>query len=270
MTMMSPRLFLLLAALSALAMAGLGATPAGAGQPVSLRSSPADQNGQITLGDLFDGAGDAASVVVTSGRPGLGMVLDAGRVQMFARVHGLDWDNTGGIRRLIVRPGAVRSERSDSSGITVSAPATHAIQVLAYARDINAGEIVQSDDVIWSRTAQPMSDAPRDAQTVIGMAAKRPLREGMAVAQHDVTAPQIIKKDDVISLVYANEGVTLTLQGKAMENAIVGQVFNAINPQSKRIIQAVAMAPGQALVGPQADQLKAAARFNPAMLASIR
>jgi flagella basal body P-ring formation protein FlgA len=197
------------------------------------------------------------------------MVLDAGRVQMFARAHGLDWDNSTGIRRLIVQPGAVRSERSDASAITVTAPSTHAIQVLAYARDINTGEIVQPDDLLWSRTALPMPDAPHDAQSVIGMAARRPLREGAAVTQHDVTAPQVIKKDDVISLVYSDQGVTLTLQAKALENAVAGQVFNALNPESKKIIQAVATAPGQAAVGPQADQLRAAARVNPSLLASL-
>jgi flagella basal body P-ring formation protein FlgA len=267
--MMGHRLLLILSACAALAMSGLVAAPACAGQPVSLRSSPTDEAGQVTLGDLFDGAGDQASVVVTTGRAGLGMVLDAGRVQMFARAHGLDWENAGGIRRLIIRPGQARSEASDASAITVTAPSTHAIQVLAYARDLNAGEIVQPNDVLWSRTAAPLGDAPRDAQSIIGLAARRPLREGQAVAQHDVTAPQVIKKDDVIALVYSNDGVTLTLQGKAMEDAVAGQVFNALNPESKKIIQAVAMAPGQALVGPQADQLKAEARTNPSLLASL-
>ena len=264
-----PRRLSILGALAALALSVVAAVPAAAGQPVTLRPDPADENGQVTLGDLFDGAGDAASIVVTTGRPGSSMVLDAGRVQMFARAHGLDWDNSGGIRRLIIQPGAARSERSDSSAITVTAPSTHAIQVLAYARNINAGEIVQPDDLIWSRTALPISDAPRDAQTVVGMAARRPLREGSAVAQHDVTAPQVIKKDDVIALIYSDQGVTLTLQGKAMENAVAGQVFNALNPESKKIIQAVATAPGQAAVGPQAEQLRAAARLNPSLLASL-
>ncbi len=267
--MIRPRLLAILGALAALAMGGMSALPAWAGQPVTLRSAPADENGEVTLGDLFDGAGDQASIVVTSGKPGLGMVLDAGRVQMFARAHGLDWDNSGGIRRLIVQAGAARSGFSDAAAITVTAPATHAIQVLAYARDLNAGEIVQPNDVLWSRTAAPMGDAPHDADSVIGLAARRPLREGQAVAQHDLAAPQVIKKDDVISLIYSNDGVTLTLQGKAMEDAVAGQVFNALNPESKKIIQAVATAPGQALVGPEADRLKAIARTNPSLLASL-
>jgi flagella basal body P-ring formation protein FlgA len=54
-----------------------------------------------------------------------------------------------------------------------------------------------------------------------------------------------------------------------MEDAVAGQVFNALNPESKKIIQAVATAPGQALVGPEADRLKAIARTNPSLLASL-
>jgi flagella basal body P-ring formation protein FlgA len=268
------RLLLVPAALAALALGCLASTPARAGSAVTLKTSLADENGQVTLGDLFDGADSQADVVVASGKAGLGMVLDAGRVQMFARAYGLDWDNANGIRRLIVRPGAVRSERSSSSNeaggaVTVTAPSTHAIQVLAYARDMNAGEVVGPNDLLLSRTAVPLADPPRDAQAVVGMAVRRPLREGQAVSLRDVTPAQVIKKDDVIDLIFSQDGVTLTLQGKAMENAIAGQTFNAINPESKKIIQAVAVGPGQALVGPQADQLKAAARLDPSLLASL-
>jgi len=163
--MRPPRILLILAGLLALACGDLRAGPAHAGQPVTLRDGPATENGRVTLGDLFDGAGDQADVLVAGGTAGVGMVLDAGRVQVFARAHGLDWDNSNGIRRLIVRAGAARSQSSGASsgGLVVTAPSTHAIQVLAYARDINAGDIVQSDDVFWSRTAAPLPDAPRDA-----------------------------------------------------------------------------------------------------------
>ena len=263
----------LTAVLAIVAAALLHLSPAFAGQSITLRQDPADENGQITLGDLFDGAGDQAQVVVTSGKPGLGMVLDAGRVQMFARAHGLDWDNPNGIRRLIVKAGISHPARSTSGGgndaVVVTAPATHAIQILAYARDIAAGEVIRSDDVEWSRTAMPLPGAPRDADAVVGMAARRPLRQGTAVAQHDVTQPQVIKRDDVIALIYSQDGVTLTLQAKALENAVVGQNFNVLNTESKKIIQAVAAGPGQALVGPQADQMKTNSHLDPSLLASL-
>ena len=265
----------LTAVLAIFAAGVLHLTPAFAGQSITLRQDPADENGQITLGDLFDGAGDQAQVVVTTGKPGLGMVLDAGRVQMFAHAHGLDWDNPNGIRRLIVKAGVSHpahtggSSNSGGDSVVVTGPATHAIQILAYARDIAAGEVIRSDDVEWSRTAMPLPGAPRDAEAVVGMAARRPLHQGTAVAQHDVTQPQVIKRDDVIALIYSQDGVTLTLQAKALENAVAGQSFNVLNPESKKVIQAVAAGPGQAVVGPQADQMKSNSRLDPSQLASL-
>jgi flagella basal body P-ring formation protein FlgA len=255
-----------------LALAGLPTSAAHANQPVTLRAAPADENGQVTLGDLFDGAGDQADVVVASGRAGAGMVLDAGRVQMFAHAHGLDWTNTGGIRRLIVAAGAPRASHADAKAdgdLVVTGPGLHPISVLAYAHDVAAGDVIGPGDVVLSHTAAPLPDAPRSPEAVVGMAARRFLRADQAVMQHDLTQPEVIKKDDVIALVYSQGGVTLTLQAKALDNAVAGQTFNAINPESKKIIQAVAAGPGEALVGPQAEAAKAEARLNPSVLALL-
>jgi flagella basal body P-ring formation protein FlgA len=140
-------------------------------------------------------------------------------------------------------------------------------QVLAYAHSLNAGDIVQPQDLVWSREAVAGGDAPRDPDAVIGMAVRRPLREGDAVSLRDVAAPLVIKKDDVISVTFTTSGVSLSLQAKALTDAAAGQSLSVMNTASKKIIQAVAAAPGQAVVGPEADQLKAAARLSPARIA---
>ena len=86
----------------ALVMSGFGASPALAGQPVSLRGQ-VSASGAITLADLFDNSGQAGGVVIGSGAPaGMSAVLDAGAVQRIARTHGLDWDNPQGLQRIVV------------------------------------------------------------------------------------------------------------------------------------------------------------------------
>ena len=135
--------------------------------------------------------------------------------------------------------------------------------VLAYVHSLNVGDIVQAQDLTWSREAVAGADAPRDADLVIGMAVRRPLREGDAASLRDVSAPMVIKKDDVISVTFAVNGLSLTLQAKALTDASAGQSLSVMNQVSKKIIQAVATAPGQAVVGPEAEQLKAAARLSP-------
>jgi flagella basal body P-ring formation protein FlgA len=222
--------------------------------PVQLRQDVTVSNGVVTLGDLFGEAGPAAEVVVARVAPGQMVVLDATRVQIIARSNGVDWGNFAGLRRIAVQAAAPEPKRE------ARAEARKGPAVLAYLHSLNTGDIVGADDLTWSREAVGGADAPRDADAVIGMAVRRPLREGDAVSLRDVSAPVVIRKDDVISVIFAMSGVNLTLQAKALTDAAAGQNVSVINPTSHKILQAVATAPGQAVVGPEADQIKAAAR----------
>ena len=235
------RSLLILAA--ALAFAG----PAFAGQPVTLKADTVDADGMVTLGDLFDGAGAAGRTPVAA-KPGSGIVLDAQAVQAIARRAGLDWANAEGIRKIVVRGGV-------ATATSASAPRGN-VDVLTYARNLAAGEIVQPSDVIWGKAAATLADAPSDPDMVIGMAAKRALRAGASVSARDIGAAQLIKMGDIITVVYENEGVSLALQGKAMGSAGVGEALAVQNTASKKIIQAMVTGPGQAVVGPAADRMK--------------
>lgn len=227
--------------------AALVASPALAGT-VSLKADVADADGKVTLGDLFDGAGGASGVLVAN-RVGPSVVLDAQAVQGLARRAGLDWSNPQGLRRIVVRGGAAEATATPQRGN---------VQVLTWARALNAGEVIQPQDMTWAKVSGAPADAPRDADAVIGMAARRPLREGSVVTLRDIVAQQVIKAGDAVQVTWSDGGISLTLQARALANAAVGQSFNVQNPASKKIIEAVATAPGQAVTGPDAQRLKAA------------
>ena len=241
----------------------LGPRPAFA-VPVDLRADIAAPNGRLTLGDVFEDAGAAGGVVVaTGGQTGGSLVLDARRVQALAAAHGLDWANARGLNRLIAR---VDTDSAPQAG------RRRAVEVLTYARDFTAGEIVEAEDIVWappSGFGSPF-DAPRDARAVVGQAARRPLRAGTAVSLADLSAPKVIKKDEMVQVAYAAGGIKLVLQGKALTGAAVGEVVDILNPVSKKTIQAVATGPGEAVVGPEAERAKAAAIGNPKLYASLR
>ena len=108
------------AAAAALLLAG----PALAG-PVTLKANPVDADGQITLGDVFDGAGPASGVVVGA-RSGPSAVFEAGQLQAMARQAGLDWANPTGLRRVVVRHAAAAPAAatvSPAAGTAAPAPA---------------------------------------------------------------------------------------------------------------------------------------------------
>ena len=244
----------LLAAAATLAITVIAA-PAFAGTPVTLRNDTTDADGRITLGDLFDGVSGSAANLVVAARMAPTAVLDAGQVQVSARRAGYDWTNSNGIRRIIVREGVDNGGVSANGGGATAARGN--VEVLAYARSLAAGEIVQPQDLVWVKMAGAPADAPRDADAVIGLATKRPLREGAAVQARDVGAAQVIKSGDLITVTYDDGGISLSLQGKAMAAAATGEVFAVQNTLSKKIIQAVATGPGAAAVGPQAQSLQA-------------
>jgi flagellar basal body P-ring formation protein FlgA len=241
-------------------LALMWAAPALAGQPVSLRGQ-VSASGPITLGDLFDNSGPAGGVVIGNGAPaGMSAVLDASAVQRIARTHGLDWDNPQGLQRIVV----------PSAGGAV-ASAGPMVEVLTYSRSLTAGEIVQPTDLAFGKVpsfAVP-ADAPRDADGVIGKVVRRPLRAGSAVAAHDLSNPILVKRDDVVEVSYHTDGISLTLQGKAMADAAAGEPVAIQNMASKKVIQAVVTGADEAVVGPEAETLRAAGHQTAPQFAAL-
>lgn len=197
---------------TALALLALGAAPAFAGT-VTLRANPVDDDGRVTLGDLFDGAGAAANVVVAQ-RVGPSVVLEAAQLQMQARQAGLDWSNPNGLRRVAVRRTSVAPASSAAAASDAGVPAA-------------------------------FSPAPARANL-------RPVRSA--------SGQQVIARNDMVRVTYQTGGVSLTIMGKAMRNAAVGEAVAIQNLTSDRIIDAVATAPGQAVAGPTAQQVQSSAQ----------
>ena len=239
---------LIAAALSA-CLALAAAPPAVAGMAVSLKSETVDSDGMVTLGDLFEGAGGVAGVRVAA-RPGPSVVLDASAVQSLAHRSGLDWGNPDRLRRIIVRAG-----EAGPAPVTSQAQAQArkgGVQVLAYTRSLSAGEEILPEDLAWTRVAVAPANALRDAEGAIGMIARRPLREGAPVAASVMSAPVVIQAGDLVTVVYENGGVFLSLQVKAMSAGAVGEVISLQNLASRKTLQAVVTGPGQAATGPDA------------------
>ncbi|OHB28595.1 MAG: flagella basal body P-ring formation protein FlgA [Phenylobacterium sp. RIFCSPHIGHO2_01_FULL_69_31] len=235
------RILALLAALAA-------ATPALAATPVTLKADVFDADGIVTLGEIFDGAGAVGSTPVAA-RRGASVMLSAAAVRSAAYRAGLDWANAEGLRQIVVSGGA-------PTGSPANVAARGNVDVLTWTRPISAGEIVQPEDLVWGKAAMAPADAPNDPDAVIGLAARRPLRAGAAVAARDVSAPMVIKANEIVTLTYDNQGVSLALQAKALSGGAVGETINVQNVTSKKTVQAVVTGPGQAAVGPAAEQLK--------------
>lgn len=125
---------LLIPALAALCF-GVSASLASA---TELRPSVVVPGETVTLGDLFDGAGNASQVVVNEApAPGLSMDISVSRISLVARRNGLAWRNTTGLTHVTVsRSGVPVSEAEVSSAVasaiasvSPSLPVTAKLQV---------------------------------------------------------------------------------------------------------------------------------------------
>jgi flagella basal body P-ring formation protein FlgA len=71
------------------------------------------------------------------------------------------------------------------------------------------------------------------------MQARRQLRAGQALKGADVAKPDLVQRDQGVTLIYDSVGVHLTVLGKALESGTEGDVVNVLNLQSKRTIAGV-------------------------------
>jgi flagella basal body P-ring formation protein FlgA len=222
---------------------------------VVLRQKPVSRGAQITLADIFEGVrGPAGATTVARAAPaGSETVLDAADVQTKVRVAGYEWSNAEGAARI-----AVSSMSGPASHAAPKASAAaHRPAVLVYARNIRAGDLIRPEDLRWSTDAIVGAEGLSDPDEAAGKAARRPLREGAPSLQSDLAAQMMIHRDDVVSVSFSSEGVSLVLQAKALGDATRGQTVEVVNTASKKVIEAVCSGPGQAAVGPAAEQLKA-------------
>jgi flagella basal body P-ring formation protein FlgA len=244
-----------------------------AGQPVELKPHPVAR-GYITLGDLFENANETAAKVVVIHAPpaGLDAVLEATEIQMLARREGLDWSNAQGLVHITVAslPGGAPSGRSLSahaggrSSRRVSPDDSGQDRTLVYARNLAAGEILDASDLRWSTDGAAGGDSLDNPALAIGKSARHTVHAGAPVEPYDLASPKLIHAGDAVEVAYENDGIVLTLEGKAASDATLGETVEVINTSSKKTIEAVASAPGRAVVGPAADVLKAS-MLSPAL-----
>jgi flagella basal body P-ring formation protein FlgA len=231
----------------ALALVGAPAI-AWAGQPVELKLHPVAR-GYITLGDLFENANEtAAKVVVVHAPPaGLDAVLEATEIQMLARREGLDWSNQQGLLHITV------------ASLPSGAPSSHSSSARTgerSARRARSGEGELTRTLVYARTVAG-GDSLDNPALAIGKSARHPVHAGAPVQPYDLVSPKLIHAGDSVEVAYENDGIVLTLEGKAASDATLGDTVEVINTSSKKTIEAVASAPGRAVVGPAADVLKA-------------
>jgi flagella basal body P-ring formation protein FlgA len=119
------------------------------------------------------------------------------------------------------------------------------VEAVVTLRNIPQGEIIKASDVMIERRPKSEVIAIED---VLGFAAKHALRAAQVIRASDVMKPELVARNETVTITYEAPGMVLSIRGQALEAGALGDVINVINVQSKRTFQATVTAPGRVTV----------------------
>jgi flagella basal body P-ring formation protein FlgA len=131
--------------------------------------------------------------------------------------------------------------------------AVETVEAAVLARDVDRNTLLKFSDVVMER--RPKAEVGNDAASrdrVVGMQTRRQMRTGQALHGADLTKPDLVQRDQAVTLIYQAAGIYLTVRGKATEAGTEGDVVSVLNLQSKRTVSGVVVGRGQVSVSPVA------------------
>jgi flagellar basal body P-ring formation protein FlgA len=138
--------------------------------------------------------------------------------------------------------------------------AVETIEAAILTRSVERNDVLKASDVTSER--RPKAEVGGEAATrsqAVGMRMRKQLRAGQALRAVDITKPDLVQRDDNVTLIYETAGLYLTVRGKALESGTEGDNIGVLNLQSKRAVTGVVVGRDQVAITVIAPRLDAAA-----------
>jgi flagella basal body P-ring formation protein FlgA len=221
-----------------------------------------------------NGLGDAANLTLTFDRDVQDMQLEASRTGVMQPVS----------PRFDPRSGRfdVSFEIADEVGPTptklrFTGIAFETVEAAVLTRNVERAEVLKSSDVVTER--RPKSEVGADVasrQFAVGMQMRRQIHAGQPLRVADLAKPDLVQRDENVTLIYESTGLYLTVRGKAMSGGTEGDVVDVLNLQSKRTVSGVVIGRGQVAISiatprlpPPSDQSSTLGSAEPAAPVSV-
>jgi len=124
--------------------------------------------------------------------------------------------------------------------------------VAVLTRGLNHGDVVKASDVAIAR--RPKGETPLDVLSsvadAVGLAARRSLRADEALSAADLVKPELVQRNETVTLIYAAPGLLLTVRAKALDSGTRGDTVSVLNVQSKRTVQGTVTGPAEVTITP--------------------
>ena len=204
-----------------------------------------------------NGLGDAANLNLTFDRDVQDIRLEAwntGAMQPVAVRH----DPRNG--RFDVSFEIANDNNNTRTKLRFTGIAIETVETAVLTRNVERNEVLKSADVATER--RPKAEVGGDAAArsrAIGMQMRKQLRAGQALKASDLGKPDLVQRDDNVTLIYESTGLYLTMRGKALEAGTEGDTVNVLNLQSKRTVSGLVIGRDQVAISIATPRLPAAA-----------
>lgn len=157
-------------------------------------------------------------------------------------VSDLDYDRRSGRFAAIIEAGAGQTP----TRLRVTGRVFSVSEVPVLARAMQKGEVIGENDIEWKpmREAQIQRGVLTELDQVIGQQLRHAARPGQPLRGADVQRPVLVAKNSLVTMRLNTGGLSLTAQGRAVEDGGEGDAIRVTNVQSKLTVTARVEAEG--------------------------
>jgi flagellar basal body P-ring formation protein FlgA len=126
--------------------------------------------------------------------------------------------------------------------------ATATVDAFALDHPVERGQVIKASDVTVVQRPRTETTVLTDRSTVVGFAARHSLQPNIPLTTADLMKPEIVQRNDTVTIVYEAPGITLTLRGQAQEAGALGDTISVLNVESKRVVPGIVSGPDRVSV----------------------
>jgi flagella basal body P-ring formation protein FlgA len=201
------------------------------------------------------GLGDVKNMVITLDAASRPITIDASGGDLQLLRASFD-PRSGRFDVAFDMPGAMRRAPLRYTGTLIDTA-----EAVLLTRTLARNDTVKASDLAVERRpkAELNGDLVGSIDQAVGLVARAPLRAGQPLRRTDLMKAEMVRRDEIVTLVYEVPGILLTTRGKAIDAGAEGDVISVLNIQSKRTVQGVVSGSGRVTIAATTPRAQTAA-----------
>ena len=180
------------------------------------------------------GAGTNVDIELATNMTGLNIAADSAST---VGIEGMSYDlGTGRFVATI----AVPANDPTATRTRVTGKIFKMVTIPVLSDNKRRGDIIRASDIQWRevRASEIRDHVITEEDELVGMAAKLDIKADAIVSVSQLRRPVLVAKGSLVTIELAQGGMSLTAQGKALDEGSLGDVIRVTNVRSNKLIDA--------------------------------